>query len=123
MNSDVASFYASLMKAAACSRSEGLWVAPESRRRMKCFLRRIPGPLKYPCRGFRCDPSRSTRIPQLSFVMLMPLAAVGGHRKCATLPNLFAMRSEQSKEFTMTKHVLPIGDDVLAALVNGISSL
>jgi site-specific recombinase XerD len=33
------------------------------------------------------------------------------------------MRSEQSKEFTMTKNVLPIGDDVLAALVNGTSSL
>jgi integrase len=33
------------------------------------------------------------------------------------------MRSEQSKEFKMTKHVLPISDDALAALVNGITSL
>jgi integrase len=33
------------------------------------------------------------------------------------------MRSEQSKEFKMTSHVLPISDDALAALANGIPSL
>ena len=90
-----------------------------------CFLRQIPSLAKHQL--FPITAAFAVIHPvapdTTTFVVPLPLAALQRQQKVrhATQPLRNAERT--SKEFKMTKHALPIGDDVLAALVNGTSSL